>query len=167
MSFANPSSPPATVRETVEAPSPNAAPSAPVPPTAAELEKSLAEVEALVAVAEAYDGAENISNAYGYYIDEFIWNDCADLFALKGEKELSYIGNYVGRERIRKSMITRYGNAGPSAASQTLHQKVQPYVTVSDDGQRAQIRERLLQMNSASTGSGSMIFGIYEEQAIK
>jgi hypothetical protein len=63
-------------------------------------------------------------------------------------------------------MIQRYGENGPSNAMQTLHQKTQPYVTVLGDGSRAQIRLRLLQMNSRPT-AGSMIFGVYENQVVK
>ena len=119
-----------------------------------------------LALAEAFDGAENVANAYGYYIDQFAWRDTAALFAADGWKELSYIGTFIGRDHVRDSMITRYGEGGPSATNQTLHGKTQPYVTVLGPG-RAQIRERLLQMNSTPTGPGSMIFGIYENQVIK
>lgn len=119
-----------------------------------------------LALAEAFDGAENVSNAYGYYIDRFAWRDTAALFATQGWKELSYIGTFIGRDHVLASLITRYGEGGPSAANQTLHQKVQPYVTALEPG-RAQIRTRLLQMNSTPTGPGSMIFGIYENQVIK
>ena len=120
-----------------------------------------------LAMAEAFDGAENVSDAYGYYIDQFSWRETGALFARDGWKELSYIGTFIGRDRVTNSMIQRYGENGASSAMQTLHQKVQPYITVLGDGSRAQARLRLLQMNSASTGSGSMIFGIYEDQAIK
>ncbi|MEO6387156.1 MAG: nuclear transport factor 2 family protein [Croceibacterium sp.] len=120
-----------------------------------------------LAMAEAFDGAENVSDAYGYYIDQFAWRDTGALFSRDGWKELSYIGTFIGRDHVRDSMIQRYGEGGPSNVMQTLHQKTQPYVTVSGDGQRAQIRLRLLQMNSSSTSAGSMIFGIYENQVIK
>lgn len=167
MSFANPGAPPSTVRETVAAPSPNAPASTNPPPSAAEIESRLAEAERMVAMAEAFDGAENVSNAYGYYIDEFVWNECSDLFALQGEKELSYIGNYVGRERIRKSMITRYGNGGRRGPTMAIHQKTQPFVTVSPDGQSARIRLRLFQVNSAAAADGSYIAGIYENSVVR
>lgn len=121
---------------------------------------------AILARVAAFDGAENISNAYGYYIDEFRWDDTANLFATDGWKELSYIGTYVGRERVRGSMTSRYGNAGRGAAFMAIHQKTQPYVTVSDDGSRANIRLRLFQFNSAANGPGSWISGIYENQAV-
>jgi hypothetical protein len=119
-----------------------------------------------LARAAAFDGAENVSGAYGYYIDEFRWDDTADIFSTDGWKELSYIGTYVGREQVRGSLFGRYGNAGRGAAFMAIHQKTQPYVTVSEDGTRANIRLRLFQFNSAAEAAGSWISGIYENQAI-
>jgi ketosteroid isomerase-like protein len=118
-------------------------------------------------MAEAFDGAENVSNAYGYYIDQFAWRNTADLFARDGWKELSYIGTFIGKDHVLKSLIQRYGEGGPNDAFQAIHQKTQPFVSVYGDGSRAFIRTRLLQFNSSSTGPGSWIGGIYENQVIK
>ena len=140
----------------------------PAPPRdAAELQSRLAEAERLAAVVEAYDGAQNVSNAYGYDIDEFLWDATADLFAKDGWKELSYIGVYVGRERVRQSMVGRYGSRGRTGAGMTLHQKTQAVVHPSHDGQSAAIRERLFQMNSAIDAQGSYIGGVYENLVVK
>jgi hypothetical protein len=134
--------------------------------TDAELATRLAEAERQLAVAEAFSGAENVSDAYGYYIDEFIWNDCSDIFAVNGRKELSYVGTFIGRERIRKSMIVRYGNGGRRGDTMPIHQKTQPYVTVAPDGQSARVRLRLFQVNSAAKTDGSYIAGIYENKVV-
>ena len=91
---------------------------------------------------EAFDGSENVSNAYGYYIDQFAWRDTGALFARDGWKELSYIGTFIGKDRVMNSMIQRYGEGGPNDAFQAIHQKTQPYVTVFDGGQRAFVRTR-------------------------
>ncbi|MXO67107.1 nuclear transport factor 2 family protein [Altericroceibacterium endophyticum] len=120
-----------------------------------------------LAKAEAFDGAENVSNAYGYYIDQFAWRQTAALFARDGWKELSYIGTFVGKDRVLASLIQRYGEGGPNDAFQAIHQKTQPYVTVLDNGRRAFIRTRLFQFNSADGAAGSWISGIYENQIIK
>jgi len=119
-----------------------------------------------IAQALAVDGAENICNAYGYYIDEFLWDETADLFSADGWKELSYIGTFIGREHVRQSMIHRYGRGGRRSAAMQFHQKTQPYVTVAEDGQRANIRLRLFQFGSAPTSPGSWISGIYENQVV-
>ncbi len=121
---------------------------------------------AKLARALAFDGAENVCCAYGYYIDEFLWDETADLFSTDGWKELSYIGTYIGRERVRESLFSRYGHNGRSSASMQFHQKTQPYVTVSEDGQRANIRLRLMQFGTSPTAPGAWISGIYEDQAV-
>lgn len=124
------------------------------------------DVAVLLARAEAFDGADNVSNAYGYYIDEFEWNGTADLFSADGWKELSYIGTYVGRERVRGSLFNRYGDRGRTGPSMAIHQKTQPYVSPREDGSRANIRLRLFQFNSAAETPGSWISGIYENQVV-
>ncbi len=136
------------------------------PATLQALTNRIADVERGVAVAEAYDGAENVSNAYGYYIDEFKWVDCADLFAREGWKELSYIGTYVGLDHVRDSMTLRYGSNGRTGKQMTLHQKAQPVVHAAPDGKSARIRERLLQLNSVTDAPGSYIGGIYENEIV-
>jgi len=127
----------------------------------------VAPVADALAMAEAFDGSENVSNAYGYYIDQFAWRDTGALFARDGWKELSYIGTFIGKDRVMNSMIQRYGEGGPNDAFQAIHQKTQPYVTVFDGGQRAFVRTRLMQFNSSSTAAGSWIGGIYENQVVK
>ena len=134
--------------------------------TLPELLSRLGELERKLTMAEAYDGAENVSNAYGYYIDEFRWNDTAELFAKEGWKELSYIGTYVGREHVRQSMTLRYGSNGRTGKMMTLHQKTQPVVDVLPDG-TARIRERLFQINSVTDAPGSYIGGIYENEVVR
>jgi hypothetical protein len=125
----------------------------------------LTATELSVQRSKAYHAAENLSTAYGYYIDEFAWDETADLFARDGWKELSYVGTYVGRERIRQSLKVRYPN-GKSPDFLTLHQVVQPVIHVSPDARSARIRARLLQMGGPSGGEGSWISGIYENTAV-
>ena len=114
---------------------------------------------------EAYHAAENLATAYGYYIDEFAWDETADIFSRDGFKELSYVGVYVGRERIRESLKRRYPNP-KSPDFLTIHQVVQPVIHVSADGRRAKIRGRLFQLGGPAGGEGSWISGIYENTAV-
>jgi len=131
-------------------------------PSSQNVAESVGELERKLRVLNAYDGAENISNAYGYYIDEFMWDGMADVFSVDGWKELSYIGAYVGRERVRNSVVSRYGRGGRLANSNTFHQKTQPVISVTDNGYSAKIRTRLFQTNSSRSNAGSYISGIYE-----
>jgi hypothetical protein len=129
-----------------------------------QLQKSADEIERLLRMATAYDATENLASAYGYYIDDFKWDETADLFARDGWKELSYVGVYVGRERIRQSLKIRYPGGQPKDYF-TAHQITQPVIHVSPDGKSANIRTRLFQLGGASGGNGLWIGGIYENKA--
>jgi hypothetical protein len=144
----------------------HSAPPAPAPVTnAAKLESLLAATELSVERSKAYHAAENLATAYGFYIDEFKWDDAADLFSRDGWKELSFVGTYVGRERVRESMKRRYPNP-KSPNFLTVHQVVQPVIHVSADGKTARIRARLFQMGGPANGEGSWLVGVYENSAV-
>jgi hypothetical protein len=138
---------------------------APTVRNATALESLLEATELSVTRSKAYHAAENLATAYGYYIDEFAWDATADIFSQQGWKELSYVGTYVGRERIRESMKRRYPNP-KSPDFLTLHQTVQPVIHVSPDGRTANVRVRLLQMGGPGGGEGSWLAGVYENTAV-
>jgi hypothetical protein len=133
--------------------------------TADKLASLLAATELSVERSKAYHASENLATAYGYYIDEFAWDETADLFSRDGWKELSYVGTYVGRERIRQSLKRRYPN-GKSPNFLTVHQVVQPVIHVSADARSAKIRARLFQLGGPAEGEGSWISGIYENTSV-
>jgi hypothetical protein len=139
--------------------------SPPVVSSAGALDALLTATERSVRRSQAYNAAENLATAYGYYIDEFAWDDTADIFSRNGWKELSYVGTYVGRERIRESLKRRYPNP-KSPDFLTIHQVVQPLIHVSADGRSAKIRARLFQLGGPAKGEGSWISGIYENTAV-
>ena len=126
-----------------------------------ELSQRIAETERLLDRASAYDAAENLAGAYGYYLDEFMWDETADLFAVDGTRNLSSIGFDAGRERIRESLKRRY-RGKKSVDFLLAHQLVQPVIHVSQNGQSAKMRVRLFQLGGPSGGNGFWIAGIYE-----
>jgi len=133
--------------------------------TAAALASLLSATELSVERSKAYHASENLTTAYGYYIDEFAWDDTADIFSRDGWKELSFVGTYVGRERIRQSLKLRY--PGPKSPNfLTLHQIVQPVIDVSADARSAKIRVRPFQLGGPAGGEGSWISGIYENTSV-
>lgn len=138
----------------------------PVAPPA-RVAASLDDVNDALAVAEAFDGAENVACAYGYYLDEAHWDATAELFARDGWKELSFVGTYLGRERIRDSLIARYGRRPRRPTFLPIHQKAQPYVTVEPGGERARIRVKMLQVNSGWDVEAGTVAGVYEEQIVR
>jgi hypothetical protein len=136
------------------------------PPRAPGLGRSPMALHALE-MAEQFDAAENLTAAYGYYVDQFAWPQLAALFTEGGWREMPFIGVVAGRDKILEGAQIRYGRAAPRPEFQTLHMLTQPYVSVSDSPRRAQVRARLMQFNSASAGSGSFIAGIYEDQLVQ
>ncbi|HEX5107584.1 MAG TPA: nuclear transport factor 2 family protein [Vicinamibacterales bacterium] len=138
---------------------------APAVTTASALESLLASTERSVNRSKAYHAAENLATAYGFYFDEFAWDETANIFSRDGWNELSYVGTYVGRERIRQSLERQYPGGKPAGAL-TLHQVVQPVIHVSADGRSAKIRARLFQLSGSAGGEGSWTSGIYENTAV-
>jgi hypothetical protein len=136
----------------------------PAPTTVTALEALLTSTERSMQRSKAYHASENLATAYGFYIDDFKWDETADIFSRNGWKELSYVGTYVGRERIRQSLKLRYPNPKSSDVL-TLHQIVQPVIHVSADGRTSQIRVRAFQLGGRAT-EGSWISAIYENTAV-
>jgi len=135
--------------------------------TITDMEKIAEEVKRLIRRSIGYDTCENLTSAYGYYIDDFMWDDFADLFALDGWREAPFVGVYVGRERIRKSLKIQYPFAGGRATGFfTCHQLVQPVIHVSEDGRSADIRVRLFQLSGADGKDGLWMAGILEKKAV-
>src|SRR6185295_6904767 len=73
----------------------------------------LAEARRRLARSMAYDGTENVSAAYGYYIDDFQWPAMGGIFAEHGSKQSPFAGYYFGRDRISKAAFTMYGSTAP------------------------------------------------------
>ncbi len=141
----------------VDPPTKNTAPAR----TNAELADRIAEVENLLKIAAAYDTTENLASAYGYYLDESMWDETADLFAIDARRRLASITSDTGRERIRRSFKVRYQGEKPKE-SFTCHQLIQPVIHVAPDGQSAKMRVRLFQLGNGAGGSGYWMAGIYE-----
>jgi hypothetical protein len=133
-----------------------------------ELDALIEELGRKLDAAIAVDAVENLNSSYGYYIDESAWDSMADTFARTGSKEITGAGVYVGRERIRKVLNLRGPRDGRTPDFFTIHQLTQPVIHISEDGNSAKARLRLLQCGGSADGSsGSWIGGIYENTAVK
>ncbi len=106
----------------------------------------LAEQRRKLAMARAWDGAENVSTAYGMYLDDFQWPSLAAIHGDLGSKQTPFAGYYIGRERIAKAASTQYGPppTAPRAAI-SFHWLLQPVINVARDGRSASARTRLFQ----------------------
>lgn len=118
---------------------------------------SLAEARRRLARSMAYDGTENVSSAYGYYIDDFQWPQLGAIFAEKGNKQSPFAGYYVGRDRITRAATTMWGTSSPVRAGISYHWRTQLVVLVAADGRSANLRTRLFQPRTGkgpATGNG-------------
>jgi hypothetical protein len=104
----------------------------------------------------AWDGVENVSSAYGYYIDDFQWPEMAGLFSEKGNKQSPYAGYYIGRDRILGAVNANYGpSKGLPRAGIAMHWRIQPVINVAADGRSANLRTRLLHPLTAKVADGA------------
>jgi hypothetical protein len=108
----------------------------------------------------------NLQRSYGYYIDQGLWQQAADLFAPDGTREVGQAGVYVGRERIRQSLgLTR--PRGLRAGELNDHLQLEPIVDVAPDGRSA--RGRIFEL--AFTGGGGeparLVQNVQENQYVR
>ena len=130
---------------------------------------SLGEARRRLARSMAYDGTENVSAAYGYYIDDFQWPNMGAIFAEHGSKQSPFAGYYFGRDRISLAATKMYGTTAPSTrAGIAFHWRIQSVVNVSADGRSANLRTRLFHPDTGKQsaalggrGGASIMSGMY------
>jgi len=131
-----------------------------------ELEALVAEAERAVGRAKDYDEIDNLTSAYGYYLDKNLWNDLANLFAANGSIELAQRGAYIGRERVRAFLFNVFGKEGPTENRLGNHVQYQAVIHVADDGQSAKVRSRMMQQLNFGQRA-SMGASLYENEFVK
>lgn len=128
-------------------------------PTGGEAARRAQAARAL-AVAEAYDGAENVNSAYGHLIDDFQWSDMSKLFGKHGAKEVPFAGYYAGNERITHAVFLEYGDqqvAGRAAIA--FHWLIQPVIMIAADGRSASAHSYLFHPDTAKRPGSASLFG--------
>lgn len=148
-------------------------PAPPAPPAnepRGSLDARLAEAERRLAVAKAWDGVENVSAAYGDYLDDLDFGALAAIFAVQGNKQIPFTGFYVTRESIAARDRSRSVAASRSEprprTTLPLHLRTQPVILVAEDGRSASIRTRLFQPMSSRTRAMGFSGGMYHDQAV-
>jgi len=122
----------------------------------------LAQAQAALRRSLAYDAIENVSSAYGYYLDDFQSENFSALLARDGFKMSAFAGYYVGRERVAEAGRRVWGPAPETRSGISFHWRVQPVILVSDDGRSANQRVRLFQPRTGKTvGEPRGFYGAY------
>jgi hypothetical protein len=121
----------------------------------------------------AFDGTENVSAAYGYYIDDGQWYGMGAIFGRQGTKQAPFAGFYRGAERITGYGLAQYGAPPTTRAGISYHWRIQPVILVAADGRSANLRTRLFQPRTSKEpgkpGSflgASMYAGMYQDQTV-
>ena len=107
----------------------------------------------------AFDGVENVSHAYGYYLTDAQWALMASIFAENGNKHSPFAGFYLGVDRIKAAATAMYGEPGPTRPGIPYHWRTQPVIHVSHDGRSANLRTRLFQPGTSRPREGEVIGG--------
>jgi SnoaL-like domain len=113
---------------------------------------------------------ENLQASYGYYTDKMLWDEVLDLFTAGGTLEIGPSGVYVGKDSIRRYLLSLSGGrAGPLPGVLFEHLQLQPVVTVADDGASASARWHGFLMTgvSGSGSGGNWGEGVYENEYVK
>ena len=77
--------------------------------------------------------AQNLANAFGYYLDRGMYDDIADLFTPTATIDVAGQGVYNGAGGVRK-FLGRFGEAGLQQGELNDRPLLMPLVTISDDG---------------------------------
>ena len=117
---------------------------------------------------EDSNAIKKLQRAYGYYVDEALWDEVVDLFAEDGTLEIGLDGVYVGKARIREYLYALGGGRQGLAEGQlNEHMQLMPVVSVAADGQTAKARWRALIMAGQLGENAVWGEGPYENEYVK
>ena len=147
------------------------APSVSVDPaveSSAELEARLASLRERVERIKDSNDIKRLQRAYGYYLDEALWDEMVDLFTDDATVEYGRDGVYLGKPRIREYFNALGGGRnGLSEGQLNEHYQLMPVITLSEDGQTAKGRWRALILNGEYGSAGTWGEGPYENEYVK
>lgn len=109
---------------------------------------------------------ERLQNAFGYYFDNRNWEQIANLFAEDGTMERGQRGVYVGKDRVKESLVL-YGEQGIHQGNAHNNILYQPVIHIAEDGQTAQARLRTFNMHGDYEGSATLGGGVFENTYVK
>ena len=142
-----------------------------------EIKRLLDRIEALenrVDLGEDREAIRRLQYMYGFYLDNRMWNEVADLFADSGASiEIGRRGNYQGKERIRRFLneVLGQGRWGLDKNEFINHIQMQMVITVEPDRRHARARSRaIVQGNSPALDTNTTMLwaeGLYENRYIR
>lgn len=134
----------------------------------AELRQRLQELQARAERVEDSNDIKRLQRAFGYYMDEGLWDEVVDLFSENATLEMARDGVYSGRERIREYFYA-LGNGRQGLAEGQLneHFQLMPVVTLGEDGRSARARWRAIILKGEYGEGAWWGEGPYENEYVK
>ena len=112
-----------------------------------------------------------VQNIYGFYLDNRMWREIADLFTEDGEIEIGRRGGYRGRARVHRFLEEVLGQGRWGLAREEIinHIQLQMVITVSADRRTAKMRSRALIQGNSPPGQSRMLLaeGLYENDYVR
>ncbi len=132
------------------------------------LQKQLGQLETEAGRIEDVRALKRLQRAYGYYIDQGMWSQAADLFEPQGTIEIALDGVYAGQKRIRQYLLAYGGGREGLRRGQLYeHLMLQPVIHVAGDGRTAKARWRALIMSGQLGKNAFWGEGVYENEYVK
>src|SRR5688572_24865536 len=104
----------------------------------AELQGTLDTLEQRKSRLEDINAIKRLQRSFGYYMDEALWDEVANLFSANGSIEMGLDGVYRGKNRVREYLYALGGGkAGLSSGQLNEHMQLMPVITVAPDGRTA------------------------------
>jgi hypothetical protein len=140
--------------------------------TTAQLLARIEQLEQRLGAVEDREAIERLQYQYGFYLDNRMWREVADLFTDANPSiEIGRRGNYVGKERVYRFLheVLGQGRWGLCKDEIINHMQLQMVTTLYGDRRTARSRSRAIVQGNSPPGSGSMLWaeGLYENDYVK
>jgi SnoaL-like domain len=128
----------------------------------------IASIDAQASRIESYNQLRNLQQMYGYYYDEALWDQAADLFADDAVLEVGSHGQYLGKPSIRRYFYgLTNGRQGLVHGQLNNQGQLSPVITLAADGLSAKARWRALIQDAVFGTSANWGMGVYENEYVK
>ena len=132
----------------------------------------LSETRRRLALLEDKNTIERLQYAYGYFIDNRMFREMADLFCDEGcWIEIGQRGRYRGKERIHRFLLEVLGEGRWGLLKDEVinHVQQQPVITVAEDRRQARSRARAQVQGNSPPDTPHLLLadGIYENEYVR
>ncbi|MET0280149.1 MAG: nuclear transport factor 2 family protein [Steroidobacteraceae bacterium] len=150
------------------APAPAAPPPVDLAPRLTQLADRVASIDAQALRIDDYNQLRNLQAIFGFYHDEALWDQVADLFADDATLEIGQNGVYAGKASIRRYFLgLTGGRTGLQRGDLSIQGQLSPVITLAADGLTARARWRVQIQDAVYGKEANWGSGVYENEYVK